>query len=286
MKRIFTLLIAILAAVAANADSVVTTPAKSSPESITVAPDGSLILSSASTPFIHRARPGASVAEPFIDTAADGNTGFLGVLADAASNTLWACQFVRPSGSKNRQSTLRGFDLASGAAKFRWALPGDNNLCNDFSVGPDGALYVTDTNGGRIFRVKAGAAAGELLLEDHLLEGVDGIAFLDGLLYVNNVATNALYRIPLDKDGKAGTPQPIALDLQIDGPDGMRAANGKLFLGENRGGKADMIAISGDQGHVTVLLEGLGAATAIQPAGKILWVGDRANDKAVAIPLP
>ena len=279
MKQLV-ILLAALAALSAQAGTVITTPAKSSPESISVAPDGSLILSSASSPRIFRAKPGMAEAETFIDSTADGNTGFLGVLADPASNTLWACQFTRPAGSKNRQSTLRGYDLASGASKFRWALPGDNNLCNDFAVGPDGALYVTDTNGGRIFRVKPGAAEGELLMEDRLLDGVDGIAFLGGALYVNNVATNMLYCV---RDGKL---QPIALDLPVNGPDGMRAANGKIFLGENRGGRADMIEIKGDQGHVTVLIEGLGAATAIDPGKDVLWVGDRANDKALAIPLP
>jgi len=286
MSRILIVLIAALAAIAADADTIVTTPAKSQPESITAAPDGSLILGSFTSPKIYRARPGETEARQFIDTSGDGNTGFLGVLVDMADNMLWACQFTTIDGSKMRRSTLRGFDLASGASKFHWALPGENNLCNDFSVGPDRALYVTDTNGGRIFRVKRGSPEGELLLQDHLLDGVDGITFLDGDLYVNNVNTNAIYRIPLDKAGKAGAPQPINLDVPVNGPDGMRAAGGKIYLAENRGGKADMLVIEGDHAHVTQLLDGLRQPTAIEPAGNILWVGDRGADKAVAIPLP
>jgi hypothetical protein len=54
-------------------------------------------------------------------------------------------------------SILRSFDLTSAAPKFRWPLPGDINLCNDFVVGPDKALYISDTLGSRIFRLKPGA---------------------------------------------------------------------------------------------------------------------------------
>jgi sugar lactone lactonase YvrE len=56
---------------------------------------------------------------------------------------------------------------------------------------------------------------------------------LDGTLYVNNVLSNNLYRIPVDAAGKAGQPVDIWMDQTVKGPDGMRAANGKLLLAEN-----------------------------------------------------
>ena len=34
----------------------------------------------------------------------------------------------------------------------------DSNVCDDFTIGPDKALYVSDTNPGRIFRLPAGAS--------------------------------------------------------------------------------------------------------------------------------
>jgi hypothetical protein len=46
-----------------------------------------------------------------------------------------------------------------------------------------------------------------------------------------------------------------------------------------------MITVNGDQATVTTLLEGLVRPTAIEPAGDILWIGDRGADKAIAIPL-
>jgi len=255
------------------------------PESVTEAPNGSLILGSAAKPVIYRAAKGATEAKVFIDvSAAEGNVSFLGVLADGPTNTLWACQIIGTG--KNRHSILRSFDLASGAPKLRWPLPGDINLCNDFVVGPDKALYIADTFGSKIFRLKPGASEPELLIEDRTLDGVDGITFLGNELYVNNVISNNLYRIPLDAAGKAGAPVQIWPDKPIKGPDGMRAANGKLYLTENRNGRASMVTVNGDQATVVPILEGLTRPTAIEPVGDTLWVGDRAKDKAIAIPMP
>ena len=188
---------------AAEPKLVVTTEPKSQPESFSEGPDGSLYIGSATRPVIYRAAKGATDAKVFIDvSAAEGNVSFLGVLADAPTNTLWACQIIGTG--KNRHSILRSFDLASAAPKLRWPLPGDVNVCNDFVVGPDKALYISDTFGSRIFRLKPGASEPELLIEDRTLDGIDGITFLGSELYVNNVISNNLYRIPLDQAGKAG----------------------------------------------------------------------------------
>jgi hypothetical protein len=73
---------------------------------------------------------------------------------------------------------------------------------------------------------------------------------------------------------------------RIEGPDGMRAANGKLFLAENGAGKVDMVKVSGDTATVTVLQEGLATPTAIEPAGDTLWYGERAADRAHSMLLP
>jgi hypothetical protein len=270
---------------AAEPKLVIATDPKSQPESVTEAPDGSLFIGSASKPVIFRAAKGASQAQPFIDVSAtDGDVSFLGVLADGPTNTLWACEIIGVG--KNRHSILRSFDLTSAAPKLRWPLPGDINLCNDFVVGPDRALYVSDTFGSRIFRLAPSAWEPVLLIEDRTLDGIDGITFLGGDLYVNNVISNNLYRIPLDQAGKAGSPVQIWPDRPIKGPDGMRAYNGKLYVAENRNGRASMITVNGDQATVVTILDGLTQPTAIEPAGDTVWVGDRGKDKVIALPVP
>ena len=274
---------------AASAAEILIADAKSQPESLTVAPGGILIVGSASTPFVYKVRPGSTTAEKFIDVSGEAaGTFFLGMLADSATNTLWTCQLtpVPRTTPPQRHSALRSFDLTTGAPKIRWNLPGDTNVCNDFAIGPDKALYITDTMNSKIYKLPAGASVAELFLEHRALYGIDGITFLDGTLYVNNVFSNNLYRIPVDAAGKAGQPVDIWMDQPIKGPDGMRAANGKLLLAENASGKISVLTVNGDKASVSVIKEGLNTPTAVEPAGDTIWIAERGAGKAVSIPMP
>jgi sugar lactone lactonase YvrE len=263
---------------------------KSEPESITIAPGGILFAGSASTPFIYKVHLGSNVAEKFVDASAEGpDTFFFGVLADAATNTLWTCQLTPVPGitPAKPRSTLRGFDLTTGSQKLRWSLPGANSVCNDISIGPDRALYITDTINGRIYWLAAGASIPALLMEDGtLFKGVDGITFLNGRLYVTNVFTSKLYRIPLNAAGKVGSPVEITTDRPLNAPDGMRAARGKLLLADSGSGKVDALTLVGDKAHVMVLKHGLPTPTAVEPSGDTLWVAERGAGKALSIRLP
>jgi sugar lactone lactonase YvrE len=283
--------VALLTGVAhgASAAEILIIDAKSQPESLTVAPGGVLIVGSASTPFVYKVRPGSTTAETFVDASAEGpGTFFFGVLADAGTNTLWTCQLTPVPGTTpvKRHTALRSFDLSSGAQKLRWNLPGDNSTCNDFALGPDKALYISDTANSRIYKLAAGASTAELFLEDRALYGIDGITFLNGTLFVNNVFSNNLYRIPVDAAGKAGPPVDIWMDQPVKGPDGMRAANGKLLLAENGSGRISVITVTGDKAHVTVIKEGLQTPTAVEPAGDTIWIAERGAGKAVSMPMP
>lgn len=274
---------------AAFAADILIGDAKSQPESLTMAPGGVLIVGSASSPFVYKVRPGSSTAEKFIDVSTEPpGTFFLGMLADASTNTLWTCQLtlVPDTTPAQRHTALRGFDLVTGAPKMRWNLPGDNNVCNDFAIGPDKALYITDTIPGRIFRLPAGASSAELYLEHRTLNGVDGITFLDGTLYVNNVIFNKLYRIPVDASGKPGAPVDIWMDQAVRGPDGMRAANGKLIVAENANGRISALTVNGDKASVTVIKDGLDTPTGVEPVGDTIWIAERGAGKAVSVPMP
>jgi len=272
-----------------SAQQILIVDEKSQPESLTIAPGGTLIVGSASSPYIYKVRKGSTTAEKFVDASAEpAGTFFFGMLADAATNTLWACQLtpVPDTTPVKRHTALRAFDITTGAQKLRWNLPGDNSTCNDFSIGPDKALYLSDTSNSKIYRLAAGATTPELYLEDRALYGIDGITFLDGTLYVNNVFFNKLYRIPVDAAGKPGTPVDIWMDQPVKGPDGMRAYRGKLLLAENGSGKIDVLTVTGDKASVMVIKEGLKTPTAVEPAGDVIWVGERGAGKAVAIPMP
>ena len=279
----------VCSASAASAAEILIADAKSQPESLTAAPAGVLIVGSASSPFVYKVSPGSATAEKFIDASTEGpGTFFFGMLADASTNTLWTCQLtpVPNTTPVQRHTALRGFDLKTGAPKVRWDLPGENTVCNDFAIGPDKALYITDTVVGRIYRLPAGASSAELYLDHQRLKGVDGITFLDGTLYVNNVVFNKLYRIPVDAAGKPGQPVDIWMDKPVLGPDGMRAANGKIFVAENGNGKIAVLTINGDTASVTEIKDGLKTPTGVEPAGDILWIAERGAGKAVSMPMP
>src|SRR5277367_2068314 len=146
---------------AAPAAEILIVDAKSQPESLTIATGGVLFVGSAATPFVYRVRPGSASAEKFVDASGEGpGTFFFGMLADGATNTLWTCQLTPVAGATpvKRHTALRAFDISTGAQKLRWNLPGDNSTCNDFAVGPDKALYITDTANSRIYKLPAGGS--------------------------------------------------------------------------------------------------------------------------------
>jgi streptogramin lyase len=277
-----------LSTTAALSAEVLVGDAKSQPESLTIAPNGDLIVGSASTPFVYKVKKGSSTAEKFIDASAEGaGTFFFGQLVEG--NTLWTCQLTPVAGVTpvQRHTALRGFDIATGKEKLRWELPGANTTCNDFTVGPDKALYISDTGNAKIYRLAPGAKAAELYLDHRNLTGIDGLTFLNGTLYFNSVFFNNLYRVPVGADGKPGAPVQIWMDAPVKGIDGMRAANGKLYVAENGSGKIHSLTLlDGDKAHVTVLKEGLQQPTGVEPAGDVLWIAERGAGKVVSIPMP
>jgi len=249
------------------------------PESITALPDGTVILGGMLQPWIYRAKPGAAIAERWIDLRGVGSAAW-GVLPDQRTNTLYACTVAFPLPAKitppvkERHSTLRAFDLTTGAVKGAWALQGDTNACNDITVAPDGTVYVSDLANGEIQRLKKGAAAMDVWLKTPELANVDGIVFNGPTLYVSNVSTSKIYRIPVNADGSVGMPVEVTLSQPIKGPDGVRAWNGKLYVAENGANQISELTLKGDTATVTVLGTGYQTATGVAPAGDTVWVGE------------
>jgi len=289
MIRTATFAIALLAlsAPAALSAEILIKDAKSQPESLSAAADGTLIVGSASTPFVYKIKPGSTTPEVFIDASAEGpGTFFFGQLVDGG--TVWSCMLTPVAGVTPvaRHTSLIGSDLKTGKRTLRWDLPGANSTCNDMAVGPDKALYISDTGNAKIFRLAPGATSAELWLDNRLVTGIDGLTFLNGVLYYNSVFFNNLYRVPVDAQGKAGTPVQIWMDAPVKGIDGMRVAGGKIVQAENGSGKVHQLTIDGDRAHVTVLKEGLNQPTAVEPGRGELWIANRGAGEIVSIPMP
>jgi len=117
-------------------------------------------------------------------------------------------------------------------------------------------IWATDER----FRVKDGA-------------GLDGIAFGgDGNLYVNLYNGNALFRIDLDKDGKAGKVTELQPSQKIALCDGMRKLGSNTLLMIEGTGSLDIITVNGDKAQVKVVRGGFKTPVSVVQVGTTAWV--------------
>lgn len=247
------------------------------PESITSSSDGTLYIGSVGLAQIYRVAPGSGTAEVFVQPGTGGMRQIFGVLADEASDTLWACSNdlggAAPGAGPPGPSALHSFELATGEAKASYALPA-GGMCNDIAVGPNGNVFATDTQGMRVMRLPVGGDALEVWSPAGAFGppgGVlDGIAVVDGRVVVNTLATNKLFAVELGADGKAGKVTELKLSAPVSGPDGMRTYGGGGLLvtysGEG-GGKIQHVTISGDAAEVIDVKDGLEGPVSVTAVG-------------------
>ncbi len=238
------------------------------PESITSAPDSSLIFGSIGQHAIYRAKPGSATADVWIAPNTEGISSVFGVLADPKSNTLWACTGTpafgppQPGAPPPAPSKLYAFDLKTGAHKAHYELPTQGAFCNDIAVDAAGNAYATDTNNMEVVRLKKGGQQLEVWAGNGGFGpkgGVlDGISVLGTRVLVNTLGTSKLFSVPIGADGKSGTVTEVKLDKPISRPDGMRSfGKDKLLIIEGgNGGKLSKIALSENSGKVETLKEG------------------------------
>ena len=246
------------------------------PESVTSSADGTVYAGSIKG-NVYRALPGSAHAEKWITTTPqNGILAILGVFADDARNTLWLCSVPNFFGPERSQgvSSLMAFDLKTGKQKGSYPFPPPASTCNDIALAPDGTPYVTDTSNGRIFRLTSEERGLDLVGQDQLLVGIDGLAFSgDGLLYVNNVRSNKLYRVTLTPDGAMAGLTPIAIEEQLGGPDGFRSIGGNRFLqAEGTVGRLSLLTIENDRATMTVLKDDLVSSPGTTLVGDTAYV--------------
>jgi len=247
----FTWLVASLLVVAGalyGADpAIISIPSKNLfPESITSTSDGSIIIGSYGTNSIWRIRAGENNAAKWIDVS--NSTGpLLGVLADQKSGQLLVCK-----------AGVKTFDLKTGAPKEVLRIPTPNPFCNDLAVRNDGSIYVTDTNGAKVFMFAKGKQEAVQVASDPLLAGADGLAFLNdpNTLYVNSVTTGKLLRLDLTREGTVTRITDLKLSRPLMGPDGMRPIDGKRLIVAEGSGRTAMAVPKGDSVEITTLKEG------------------------------
>lgn len=230
------------------------------PEGIAAADDGTLYVGSINTGAIVRVPAAGTTAEAFLAAGAVADRGVVGMVVDDARDLLWFCD----SSPNAAGGALVGVDLDDGTESVRHDLPnpepavdadagdvdagvdaGDAgaappraSFCNDVRLTPQNDLLVTESFGGRIFRVPAAdvmtANSAEVWLAAPQIApatpdgfGVNGLDFAGGSLivasgaelFVINPASPAtnIQSLDLTLDGAEAT---------LCGPDGIVAVPG------------------------------------------------------------
>jgi len=121
-----------------------------------------------------------SVARDFVDPRAELGA-VLGLHVDSTRRLLWAAH--NPRGKSEREagrlrSGVIAVDLDGGAVVRTVALEG-RHLLNDLAIAPDGDVYVTDSEPGAVWRIRAGGAALERVVADGTFMYPNGIAWIE-----------------------------------------------------------------------------------------------------------
>jgi hypothetical protein len=113
----------------------------------------------------------SGAARDFVPEGRDGFLAVLGLKVDAGRRHLWAATFASPnmkgySPDKKGTAGLFQVDLASGALVKHVTLsePGKVHLLNDLAVSAAGDVFVTDSEAGGVWTLRAGADRLEPLL--------------------------------------------------------------------------------------------------------------------------
>lgn len=245
-------------------------PPRFFPEGIAVTPGGQLFVGSVDNGSIYMVEPGSEQADGFVNGELLTYSA-IGMASSRDGRTLWVCDTnTAPDPNADPPippfAAVVGIDIATSSPIASHILPvGDAGVfCNDIVVAPSGALWISESFGGRIFRVAPedvfnSGSAEEWLDADQLKGtpfGINGITLAGGRMFVVNSTTGKLLGIdptlssPSDSDLEeieltevtSDTGDVVAEDLTLVGPDGVTGLSaGELLIVENGlGAEADL----------------------------------------------
>lgn len=269
---------------AAHAQSPVSIPDKSFPESVTSTSDGTLYVGSFNNGGVTKVAPGGK-PEQLVKPGTNDSRSTLGVLADEKSGTLYVCsndltRFGVAGPSDTKGAWLKTFDLKTGAPKGSFELADAKSFCNDIVVGSDGTAYVTDTFMPNVYSLKPGGTKLDIWATDPKLApvgkdgvGLDGIAIgSDGNLYVTTFVPGKLFRIAM-KDGKSGEVTELKTSRTLDHADALRAHGDGLLVIEGAG-RLDKVTVKGDEAEIDTIKDGLAEPVSVTVQGNTGWVAE------------
>ncbi|QJW57571.1 Virginiamycin B lyase [Serratia plymuthica] len=214
------------------------------PNGIARASDGTLYVGLITSGRVLRKRPNQDWQTffPGTDTVFASNA----LRLDERRGLLWGNSPDFLSAGKTRANRVYALNVADATLNRSLPLP-EGEMGNDIVLGADGTVYLTETKGGGILRLRPDEAAFQTLYRDSRLTapsglGAAGIVILDDKrMAIANFGTGKLYTLSY------GDAQPVLSEIllprTIENPDGMGLApDGALIVLEN--------GISSGQGRI------------------------------------
>ncbi|UFP96632.1 SMP-30/gluconolactonase/LRE family protein [Gloeobacter morelensis] len=182
------------------------------PEGVTVDNCGNVYVGIVSTGELRKlSTTGEQLTLATLDTGRGPEAGYglVGLAVDPAGNVYAAlASFV--------EATHGVWRVRPDGASERLAVLPVTTVPNALAFDRRGNLFVSDSLGGKIYRVARGARLAEVWSSDPRLVGdlslgleavgANGVAFYSGALFVANSDAARIYRIPVAPDGSAGRP--------------------------------------------------------------------------------
>jgi sugar lactone lactonase YvrE len=215
------------------------------PEGITATPGGRLYVGSVRTGAIYTVDSGSDEAEPFSSAL---NPSVIGITISNDAEVLWICN--TDTAANPPTALVLGMGVTDEAILASHELPpsAGGAFCNDLVMSPDGALWITESVGGRIFRIAPGDiytnnSAQVWLQADELAPpapgqfGVNGITLLGGRIYTVVTDPGTLFAVDASLEAPtADDLKTIDLRSSLIRPDGITRIPGidtDLLIVEN-----------------------------------------------------
>ena len=158
-----------------------------------------------------------------------GLASVAGIHADPARRTLWVTSNARyDTPGDTTASALFAFDLVSGAFRQRYDVPAPGaHFLNDITTTPNGTVYITDTQGARVYVLAPGAqmlreftAAGRVFGPNGITSTPDGAH-----LFIADWDRVQVVHLPTHRSWRLALPDSI----NLNGIDGLAFTTGSLI---------------------------------------------------------
>lgn len=194
-------------------------------ESVAVDRDGALYVTSSFTGQIVRITPDGArstyaqfPADPFDPADPFGGATFVGTVAFAPGGVLYATYI------NTDQPDLTGLYRVTADGQEKVASFPPDAQPNGITADRDGLVYAADSARGRVYRIDPATGTTETWIEDASLAptgvaqfpGANGVRRYGRSFYVSNSSTGEIIRVPVRRDGSAGTPRVHATGVPID----------------------------------------------------------------------